>query len=766
MIKTAVSSLTYIDDGRWLSGADLCGTFDNAPQPVVLTEFCLAPGSVVEGMFECWSLIKHPIYMRWLSILLLLVALPVHAATTKAKLVLPVENAAPGQTLLVGVHLKMAPGWHTYWRNAGDAGSPTEIKWTLPQGVTAGPIQWPIPETAKLGDLFTLGYHDEVVLLVPLSVAANAGGSVDLKAEVSWLECEVQCVPGDAELAAKLTIAPNPKPSADASLIESWKAKLPKSGSDIPAKAQWLDGPGGEKRAILIEWTPRDAKAGADFFPYETKGYAVSASTEFLPAEGGKVRLKKFVEKFEGDWPKEVAGLLIEKPDANSVQGYETKLAIASQQPVIGSGTAQSLWAMLGLAFLGGLILNVMPCVLPVIALKILGFVQQSKEAPGRVRTLGVFYTLGVLVSFLAMALLIIAVQKAGQAASWGMQFQNPVFVVTMTVLVTLVALNLFGVFEVTLAGRAMGAAGDLAAKEGTSGAFFNGVLATVLATPCTAPILAVALGFAFAQPPLIIAIMFLTMGLGLAAPYLVLSWFPQWLRILPKPGAWMEKFKIAMGFPMIAVAIWLLTITESHFGSAGPFWLGIFLVVLALAFWIWGEFVQRGTKRRGVATVAALLLLVMGYVYALEKELHWRNPPEIVAKGTEQQPGGIAWQPWSPEAIAEARNAGRPVFVDFTARWCATCKLNKKSSIEIDSVRQKLKEINAVTLIGDHTKKDPRITAELRRYQRAGVPLNLVYPKDASAEPILLPTLLTPSTVLEALEKASRDTQISAVAK
>ena len=704
--------------------------------------------------------------MRWLAILLLLAALPVPAATTKAKLVLPVENAAPGQTVLAGVHLKMAPGWHTYWRNAGDAGSPTQIKWTLPPGVTAGPIQWPIPEKAKLGDLLTYGYHDDVVLLVPLSVAANATGAVDLKAEVSWLECEVQCVPGDAEVAAKLSIAPNPKPSADASLIESWKTKLPKSGSDLAAKAQWLDGPGGEKRAILIEWTPRDAKAGADFYSYETKGYAVSASSEFLPAEGGKVRLKKFVEKFEGDWPNEIAGLLIEKLSPDAVQGYERKLAISSQKPVVGSGGGQSLWVMLGFAFLGGLILNIMPCVLPVIALKVIGFIQQSKEAPARVRTLGVIYTLGVLFSFLIMAALVIAVQKADKSASWGMQFQNPIFVVVMTVLVTLVALNLFGLFEVTLGGRTMQAAGDLASKEGGTGAFFNGVLATALATPCTAPFLAVALGFAFSQPPHIILLMFLVMGFGLAAPYLLLSWFPQWLKVLPKPGAWMEKFKIAMGFPMLAVGLWLLSLTASHFGSSGPLWVGLFLVLLALAAWIWGQFVQRGSQRRGLAIAIATLLILFGYGIALEKELDWRHPAQIAASGVKTKKDGIPWEPWSAESVAKARSDGRVVLIDFTADWCLTCQANKKSSIEISSVREKLKEINAVAFIGDYTREDPRIAEELKRFQRAGVPLVLVYPKNPNAEPIVLPALLTPGIVLDALEKASRDSQVSAVAK
>jgi thiol:disulfide interchange protein len=692
--------------------------------------------------------------MRHLALLLILAALPVEAATTKARIVLPTDAVAPGQTVVAGVHLKMAPGWDTYWRNPGDAGMATEISWTLPAGVTAGEIQWPVPEKIKFGDQIVYGYHNDVVLLVPLSAAPNAtAGPIDLKASVSWLECEVQCVKGDADVSAKWAIGQNGKPTAEAELIESWKPKLPKSGSDIPIKAGWLEAAGGEKRALLIEWTPRNAKAGVDFYPYANKAFEVGGTTEFLSTEGGKVRLKKIINKFEGNWPTEIAGLAIEKPNLESEQGYEVKVAISSQAAVQSS----QLWAMLAYAFLGGLILNIMPCVLPVIALKILGFVQQSKEAPARVRLLGVVYTAGVLVSFLILAILVIAVQKAGHAASWGMQFKNPVFVILMTTLVTLVALNLFGVFEVTLGGGAMQAAGDLASKEGVSGAFFNGMLATILATPCTAPVLGLALGFAFAQPPLIITLMFLVMGFGLAAPYLILSWFPRWLKALPKPGAWMEKFKIAMGFPMLATALWLLTITSSHFGSDGPFWVGIFLVTLALAVWIWGQFVQRGSRRRGLAFAFSVLLLAIGYGYALEKELDWRHPAPVQSTGIHRKKGGIAWEAWSAEAVASARATGRPVLVDFTAEWCPTCKFNKKSSIEIPSVRKKLQEINAVALLGDYTLFPPSITEELKRYKRAGVPLVLVYPADASAEPIVLPEFLTPGIVLDALNKAAQ---------
>jgi thiol:disulfide interchange protein DsbD len=321
------------------------------------------------------------------------------------------------------------------------------------------------------------------------------------------------------------------------------------------------------------------------------------------------------------------------------------------------------------------------------------------------------------------------------------------------------VALNLFGIFEVTLGGAAMGAAGNLAAKEGSSGAFFNGVLATALATPCTAPYLAVALGWALAQPPTIIVLMFLVMGLGLAAPYVVLSWFPQFLKALPKPGLWMEKFKIAMGFPMLATALWLLTLTAPHFGKTGPLFVGLFLVAVAFAGWVWGEFVQRGTKRRGLAIVISLAALAAGYSWGLESELHWRSPAKLASgNGTIiNPPGGIEWQPWSAAGVEKAREEGRPVLVDFTADWCVTCQANKRTSLEIPSVRAKLKEINAVAFLGDYTLEDAAITAELRSFDRAGVPLVLVYPKDAKQPPMVLPALLTPGTVLEALEQAAR---------
>jgi thiol:disulfide interchange protein DsbD len=413
---------------------------------------------------------------------------------------------------------------------------------------------------------------------------------------------------------------------------------------------------------------------------------------------------------------------------------------------------------MLLYAFLGGLILNVMPCVLPVIALKILGFVGQAKDAPRQVRNLGLIYALGVLASFLVLAALVIGVKAAGHKAGWGMQFGNPQFLVLLTALVTLVALNLFGVFEINPGARVMDAAGTLASKHGPAGAFFNGVLATILATPCTAPFLGAALGFAFTQSTGIIVLMFVVVALGLASPYVILSWQPAWLRFLPKPGAWMERFKVAMGFPMLATAVWLFSLIPLHYGKRA-LWLGLFLVILSLAAWIYGEFFQRGRAQRGLGLTSALALLAGGFLYAVEGQLRWRSPvaDTSLAGSLKESPDGIDWQRWSPAAVTQARAQGRPVFVDFTADWCLTCQANKRIAIDVPSVRAKLKDINAATLLGDYTRLPDDITTELNRYGRAGVPLVLVYSKNPNEPPQVLPEALTPGIVVAALDRAAK---------
>jgi thiol:disulfide interchange protein DsbD len=657
--------------------------------------------------------------------------------------------------------MDMPAGWHTYWKNGGDAGEATEIKWTLPPGITAGAIQWPVPakETDTAGDtsLVTYIYTNTVVLLTPLTLDKSISpGPQTITATASWMECADICVIAKSDVTATLTVGDMATTSGDAATIAAWRDKLPKPDSTHSASAHWDDAPPKDNsRGLTIEWNTN--VTGADFYPDSNGVYEVDGMTQTSPKTNGTIELHKTVKKTGAAWPNEIDGVLA--GDAGSGRfGLEEHFVLQAAATVPVSKPAEAappppattgfLVIKILACFLGGLILNVMPCVLPVIALKTLGFIDQSKEKPGRVKQLGAMYGIGVLFSFLVLAGLAIVAQRAGGVANWGDAFRNPQFQIIITVLMTLIALNLFGVFEIHLGGKVLGAAHDLSGREGFAGAFFNGVLATLLATPCTGPFLGTAMAFALSQSPLIIMLAFLAAGLGLALPFVLICWNPRLLKLLPKPGAWMEKFKNAMGFPMLATVVWLLWVSSKR--ESDELWLGLFLVVIALAAWIWGQFVQRGRRGRTVAMVICLLLVGSAYGYILEGQLQWRAP--LQAKET-----GIEWKVWSPEAVEKARSAGHPVFVDFTAKSCITCNLNLASSIEIDRTRAKLKEIGAVAFKADYTDADPAIGAELRRFNTSGVPLVLVYSKDLNEAPQVLPTFLTPTIVLDALDKAAK---------
>lgn len=710
--------------------------------------------------------------LRWLVLIFGLAGSSIRAAerNTEVQLLLSHSQAQPGQTITAALRMVSKPGWHTYWINPGDAGLPATVEWQIPAGFEFGPTQFPVPEKLTIARIFAYVYDGEVLLLMPLRIPANASaGAVSLRGTASWLECDDKtCLPQDAPIAASLTIADKAEPSGNAALIEQWRERLPKESPPFPVSAQWEAPTSTNSRPLVIEWSPKSAVEQPDFFPLPSDKYSIPGETERLSASPDKVRLRKTVQLLEGSWPSAMGGLILNQTGQGGHSAWQVSLApsgitaasaAATASPVLlgGQGEKRSLLAILALAFLGGLILNIMPCVLPVIALKILGFVNQSSEDARRVRELGIIYMLGVLASFLVLAGLIISIKKATGAANWGFQMQNPYFVVGMTVLVTLIALNLFGVFEIQLGGAALGTAANLASKEGRAGAFYNGVLATLLATPCTAPALGAAVGAVITQPSHIVILTFLTIGFGLALPYVLLSWNPRWLKMLPKPGAWMERFKNSMGFPMLATALWLLSVAGKHFGKSGFLWIGLFLIFLALAVWIWGEFVQRGSRHRGWAMGLAIAIALGGYAYALESQLHWRAPRLAEnSGGVEIEPGGIPWQKWSPAAVQQARAAGHPVLIDFTADWCLTCQVNKSTSLEIESVKRKLKETGAVPFLADFTLRNPQIAEELRRYDRAGVPLVIVLPGDPAAAPIILPELLTPGLVLEALDLAA----------
>ena len=689
------------------------------------------------------------------------------AAHTQARLLLGDTTARPGDTVMAGIQLQMDPRWHTYWKNSGESGLPTTVDWQLPSGITAGDIQWPVPKKLPEKELTTYVYEDQVVLLVPLKLSPTLpNGPLELKAKVDWLECDVACIPGKASVQATLNVGPETKSSADASLLAAWQKKLPQNGAGLQTQARWESTPQGDNRTLLIGWDPGAAVSEPDFFPDSNSDLDIAGETKRLPADAGKVLIGKQVKKQGADWPKKVSGLLIQK-SGGEVVGYGVQLSIGSGglagTPATEAGAnavpLPGLWKMLLYAFIGGLILNAMPCVLPVIALKILAFVGQAKEDPRRARLLGLIYALGVLVSFLALALIVIGLKAAGHKAGWGIQFGNVYFLVIMTTLATLIALNLFGVFEVTLEGRTMGAAANLSSKHGAAGAFFNGLLATVLATSCTAPFLGAAIGFAFApsQTALITLLVFLTIGVGLALPYVVLTWQPGWLKFLPKPGPWMERFKVAMGFPMLAAAVWLFSLVSLHYGERS-WWLILFLVIVAVAAWTYGEFVQRNRSLPTFAGAAIVIaLLIMGYKFVLEDHLRWREPGMEANSGLNNDPNGIAWQPWSTDAVAKARAEHQPIVVDFTAKWCLTCNTIVKPALESASVRKKIQELNALPLLGDYTAFPDSITEELNRFGRAGVPLVLVYPANPSTPPIVLPEALTSGTILKALDEAQR---------
>lgn len=668
-----------------------------------------------------------------------------NAAHTRASLLLAASAAKPGDTVLAAIRLRMDPGWHTYWRNGGDSGGPTKIEWELPSGVTAGEIQWPVPEKYAAEGLNTYVYHDEATLLVSLRLAGDLkSGPLELKAKVSWLECEKLCVPGDETVSAKLEIGATAQPSANAQFIETAKAKLPGDGQKLNPRATWENPTDDKSRPVILEWDVVAPMDRADFFPEANDAFSVSTTPESLPSASGQVKLRVNVTKFDGDWPKEIRGLLINQSgDQVSAFAANFVLTDAGIATTAAAGKSpQPLGLMLLYAFIGGLILNIMPCVLPVIALKILGFVGQAKESPARVRALGLVYAAGVLASFLVLAGLVIGLKSAGQAAGWGMQFGSPPFTIAFCVLVTLVALNLFGVFEVTLGGGVMGTAGELAARHGASGAFFNGVLATVLATPCTAPFLSVALGFAFSQSAAVVVLIFLTVGAGLASPYVVLSWFPAWLKWLPKPGAWMQHFKVAMGFPMLATALWLASLVSDKYGERA-WWLGILLVFVGLAAWIFGEFIQRGQKAKSMAAALLVGVLALTYFWILEGQLDWRRPldPTKTAGPTlKNAPKGYTWQPWSAAAVTQARAEGRSVIIDFTAKWCITCNTIVKPALQRPGVIEQLLRNNVAAFVADYTDYGADIAAEMKRYDRAAVPLVLVFPAKAGSPPMILP--------------------------
>ena len=668
-----------------------------------------------------------------LPLLLLLLALAAPQATAqvtplvRAQLLADTNAIVPGQPFQAGLLLEMADGWHTYWEYSGDAGLPTTIQWQLPHGFTAGPIEWPVPE-AKLepGDIQTYAYGGRVLLLTTITPPAGVTGNIALKAKADWLVCKETCIPGGAELELTLPVATNSSP-ANAALFEEFRSQLPSK----------------KKPPYPISW-----KRTANQLTLQVEGIAPNTPLALfpLPADNQEVGHPEFLPPSSLRIPSQgnFRGVLSVGEGPSRRAWFISENSAETEKPATAT---MGLWLALFYGFLGGLILNLMPCVLPVISLKIFGFIKQSGDSRTAILSHGLAFAAGIFAWFLGLATIIIALKSSGAEVTWAFQFQNPWFNIAIGSIVFVFALNLAGVFELILPSRAATAMESAGSGGGLGGPFFQGVFATLLATPCTAPFLGSALGFAFSQSSAVILAMFASVAFGMALPYLLLSAQPGWMKFLPRPGAWMERLKQFMAFPLLATLVWILSILGGQRGVEGVVWFSAFLVCLAFAAWLYAAFCGplASSKQRVLAILLALASITGGGWYFLGK-----NFTQI----GKTDPDSIAWVDFSEARLKSELAAGRNVFIDFTADWCITCKFNERTAINTPAVRALLAEKNIVPIKADWTNSNSEITAALKGFGRVGVPLYVLYPAADPSNPIVLPELLTESILVDALKK------------
>jgi thiol:disulfide interchange protein/DsbC/DsbD-like thiol-disulfide interchange protein len=702
-------------------------------------------------------------------ILALAAAIPsaVAAPKVQAELIAAVDAIVPGKPFTVGLRQRITPHWHTYWKNPGDSGEPTRITWTLPEGFTASDIRWPLPEAIPLGPLMNYGYSDALLLPVTITPPAKLDAKrVHLKARAEWLVCEKICIPesADLELTLPVTGSATPTPGAYADLFAETKR-------NIPVEAPWPvaleQSSAGLALMISAPALNKDRIAGVTFFP-DTWGPVAHAAPQKVEWSGNGVRLELKPGDLVGRDLSVLSGVLAvtEKLGDTSVRnGFairavkaETGIASpvnADRMPASANGTPEgaapgtaiNLWQAMLFALLGGLILNLMPCVLPILSLKALTLAGHGGHASHVAARSGFAYLAGVLASFAILAIVLAALRSAGLAFGWGFQFQSPVFVLAMAALFLALALSLSGVFDI--GSNAVGIGESLTRKAGLAGSFFTGVLATVAATPCTAPFMGVAVGYALTQPVAEMALVLLTMGLGFALPMLALSLSSPMRALLPKPGPWMETFKQVLAFPLYATVAWLVWVLSLQTGSDGVLSAGITLTAVGLAAWILGCGRERPWLRGAIAAVIA------GGAISLTAPWLQVRPPELATMDAVD--GAVASQAYSAERVAELRASGRPVFVNLTAAWCITCKVNERVALRSDGFRKAMQDRNVAYLTGDWTNQDDRITRILKTFGRAGVPLYLLYPADTQQNAVVLPQLLTEAIVVRHIAELPR---------
>lgn len=686
---------------------------------------------------------------RRLFTLFLLIAVSAIGAKAQvtASLVAAETSVQPGRAFTVALRLVHQPHWHTYWINPG-TGYPTSIAWKLPPGWTASDIQWPTPHVVRdgSGNIAGNGYENDTLLPVTITPPADlpVGQTVTLQADADWLMCADSCVPGNASLTITLPVS-NDTPKANQTHRALFAAiPLPAPADDLTFTAT--------RSGKSLKLTIEGARAGSLLTPhvFSSDAFIQYDESQTVAAEDGRLTLTLPISSAYDGEGKKLVGILAYTNASGATRGLVldvpvTETSAAAGGSSAGSGatatTAGGLAGTLALAFVGGLILNLMPCVFPVLGIKILGFVNQSGADRRKVTLHGLVFTAGVLASFWALAGALAALRAGGDQLGWGFQLQSPVFVFVLAAIMLVFAMSLSGVFEFGLRATAVGA--NLQSKSGYSGSFFTGVLATVVATPCSAPFLAPALGAALALPITESFGVFTAIAVGLSLPYLLLSIFPDAVKILPRPGAWMETFKQFMAFPLYATVAYLVWVIAGQSSGDGQEYALLFvllgLTTIALGAWWYGRYTAPGAKpaRARLGVIGGLVLLAVGFI------IGWPRP---VA------PTDLVWEKWSPEAVAKAQADGKIAYVDFTARWCFTCQTNKAAVFGSSDVKKFIRDRNVVLFKADWTNQDPQITTELAKFNRSAVPFNLVY-KPGADEPLILPELLTPGIVLDALK-------------
>jgi thiol:disulfide interchange protein DsbD len=677
----------------------------------------------------------------------------------RAELLADTNAVIPGKPFTVGLLLRMAPAWHTYWKFSGDAGLPTELNWKLPAGWKIGEIQWPIPlKTIDPGDIQTYGYENEVLLMQEITPPTKLdSSSVKLSGDASWLVCERICIPGGATLQSELPVSTTSQP-ANTELFTRYRRLLPQNwpGANV-ATADWSR-IGTDLRLKVASETVASYQA-VDFFPLPEQNTVVG-HPKVESRNKNDVVFRIPIESSEKNLSS-MAGLVVfsQQPNSEDRAAWQLTTAPAGSQTGLSASLsarpapARSILTFLLFGFIGGFILNLMPCVLPVISLKIFGFIQQAGQSRQKILRSGIAFTIGIFAWFIALALLLIALKAAGRDVTWGgFQFTNAYFVLVLSVIVLVFALNLFGVFEISLPQSMTRGLLSTTERKDSLGSFFQGVFATVLATPCTAPFLGTALGFAFTQSPAIILSMFVAIAAGMSAPYLLLSAQPAWLRFLPRPGPWMLHVKQFMGFLLLATLLFLLYVLGAERGLEGAIWASCFLLVISVACWMKGAFVlpTASVFKRSVVLVLMLVLAVGSGIYFIGGKFRSTN-----LASTDSRLRGD-WQAFTAERLQGELEQGRFVFVDFTAAWCLTCKFNEASVLESAEVREAFQRHGIVKLKADWTNGDPVITKLLQHFGRPGVPLYVLYP-GKNEQPIVFPELLTKSMLLEKLETSAR---------